>query len=184
MASTSKTIVVSSKNPKKIEAAHKGFMRILPDSYEVRGVTVPSEVPDQPMTDEETLLGAKNRVRNARKAEPDADFWIGLEGGIHVNDSDGGAIQSFAWVVVEGKDGRIGKARTATYYLAEETAALIREGLELGHAEDKVFGQSNSKHQGGSVGLLTGGLITRGSYYEDAVVLALIPFKNTKLTFK
>lgn len=180
----SQIIVVSSKNPTKIKATHQGFMRLLPADYEFRGISVPSEVPDQPFTDEETLRGAMNRVRNARAAEPDADFWVGLEGGVHVDPNDGGAIQSFAWVVVTGKGGRTGKARTSTYYLAAETAALLRKGMELGHADDLVFGKSNSKHHSGSVGILTDDVIDRTSYYAEAVVLALIPFKNPTLTFK
>ncbi|KAL6862754.1 hypothetical protein ACO1O0_002992 [Amphichorda felina] len=178
-----KTIVVSSKNPTKIKAAHQGFMRMLPADYEVRSVSVPSEVPDQPFTSEETLRGAMNRVRNARAADPDADFWVGIEGGVHVDPSDGGAIQSFAWVFITDKGGRTGKARTSTYYLAEETAALLRQGMELGHADDQVFGKSNSKHHSGSVGILTDDVIDRRSYYEEAVILALIPFKNSALTF-
>jgi non-canonical (house-cleaning) NTP pyrophosphatase len=33
------------------------------------------------MGDEETLQGARNRVRNARAMLPGADFYCGLEGG-------------------------------------------------------------------------------------------------------
>jgi non-canonical (house-cleaning) NTP pyrophosphatase len=53
--------------------------------------------------------------------------------------------------------------------------------MELGHADDLVFQAQNSKQQGGSVGLLTQGLITREAYYQQAMVLALIPFLNESL---
>jgi non-canonical (house-cleaning) NTP pyrophosphatase len=59
--------------------------------------------------------------------------------------------------------------------------ALIQDGMELGHADDLVFQAQNSKQQGGSVGLLTHGLITREVYYQQAMVLALIPFLNESL---
>ncbi|KAF4126607.1 Protein of unknown function DUF84 [Geosmithia morbida] len=177
------TVIVSSKNPTKIRAAEEGFAQLLPATYHVRGISVASGVPDQPFSDKETLLGAVNRVQNARAEEPDADYWVGIEGGVHF-ELDGGPIQSFAWVVVAGKDGRVGKSRTATYYLAEETAKLLRAGMELGHADDVIFGESNSKHKSGSVGLLTDDVVTRTGYYIPAVVLALIPFKNTALTFQ
>jgi len=59
--------------------------------------------------------------------------------------------------------------------------ALIQAGMELGHADDLVFQAQNSKQQGGSVGLLTHGLITREAYYQQAMVLALIPFLNESL---
>ncbi|KAL3952646.1 hypothetical protein ACCO45_012589 [Purpureocillium lilacinum] len=94
-----------------------------------------------------------------------------------------GPIESFAWVVVIGRDGRVGKARTAAYYLPEETAKLLREGMELGHADDLIHGRTNSKQRTGSVGILTDDAVDRAGYYTQAVVLALIPFKNPKLTF-
>jgi len=44
-----------------------------------------------------------------------------------------------------------------------------------------VFGKENSKQTYGAVGLLTGDVIDRTRFYEDAVVLALIPFRNPDL---
>ncbi|KAK4184169.1 inosine triphosphate pyrophosphatase-like protein [Podospora australis] len=176
-------IIVASHNPVKIAAALEGFQRMFPDkaaTYKASGVSVPSGVPDQPLSDEETLQGALNRVHNAREVDPDADFYVGLEGGIH---PDGEDLQSFAWIVVMGKDRRMGRARTATYYLAKETSKLIHEGMELGHADDLIFGRTNSKQHSGSVGILTDDVVTRTSYYVQAVILALVPFKNTNLTF-
>jgi inosine/xanthosine triphosphatase len=175
------TIIVASLNPVKIKAALDGFSRMFPNSkFAVRAVSVPSGVAEQPMTSEETLQGALNRVQNIRALEPDADYWVGIEGGV---DTDAGLLQSFAWIVVTGKEGRTGKARTATYYLSAETTKLVRGGMELGHADDLIFGRTNSKQKGGSVGILTDDVVTRSGYYMHAVVLALIPFKNVNLTF-
>ncbi|OAA66595.1 hypothetical protein SPI_01171 [Niveomyces insectorum RCEF 264] len=177
------TIVVASHNPVKIDASLQGFARMFPGSrYTARGVGVPSGVSDQPLSDAETLRGAQGRVERARTAEPDADYWVGIEGGVSAPDG-AAALQSFAWVVVTSRAGRTGKARTAAYYLAEETARLVRGGLELGRAEDAVFGRTNSKQHNGSVGLLTDDAVDRTAFYVQAVVLALIPFKNTNLTF-
>ena len=71
-----------------------------------------------------------------------------------------------------------GKGRTGSFFLPEKVAKLVHEGMELGHADDVVFGQSNSKQKGGAVGLLTNNLLTRTTYYEQALILALIPFIN------
>jgi inosine/xanthosine triphosphatase len=175
------TIIVASQNPVKIGATLEGFSHMFPNSvYTVRGVSVASGVPDQPFSDDETLNGALNRVQNARTLEPDADYWAGIEGGVEAHD---GSLQSFAWVVVMGKGGQTGRARTATYYLPNETAKLVHDGMELGHADDLVFGRSNSKQHNGSVGLLTDNVVDRLAYYVHAVILALIPFKNVNLTF-
>jgi non-canonical (house-cleaning) NTP pyrophosphatase len=83
--------------------------------------------------------------------------------------------------VVLGRDGREGRSRTATFELPAEVARLVREGVELGHADDRVFGRENSKQTNGAVGLLTRDLIDRTAYYEHAVVLALVPFVNPGL---
>jgi non-canonical (house-cleaning) NTP pyrophosphatase len=53
--------------------------------------------------------------------------------------------------------------------------------MELGEADDVYFGLSNSKQANGAVGLLTGNVLTRASFYEQAVIFALIPFKNPDL---
>lgn len=172
-------IVVASTNPVKIEAARVGFSQVFGDSIEMIGISTPSGVSDQPMTDDETHRGAKNRALNARHAYPDADYWVGLEGGI---EEHLGVLTVFAWIVVVNKD-RAGHARTATFILPDEVAKLVKQGLELGDADDIVFGRANSKQQNGSVGLLTNDRIDRAGYYSPAVVLALIPFINPDLSF-
>jgi inosine/xanthosine triphosphatase len=139
---------------------------------------VASGVADQPMTDEETITGALNRVNDARSRMPGADFWVGIEGGLQ---SRGGELEAFAWVVVESKNGVVGKGRTATFFLPPVVAEKIHGGMELGHANDLVFNEKNSKQNQGAVGILTGGVIDRTAYYVDPAVLALIPFKNRAL---
>ncbi|KAF4969794.1 hypothetical protein FZEAL_10168 [Fusarium zealandicum] len=180
MDTPQKVVVIASNNIPKIKATRQGFNRMLPASHDFRSVSVASNVSDQPFTDDETLRGATNRAHNARDAQPDADYHVGIEGGVEDHD---GTICSFAWVVVLGRDGRIGKARTSAYFLPQETCDLLRKGLELGHADDVLFGQTDSKNKEGSVGNLTGGVVDRAEYYTQAVILALIPFKNVSLTF-
>jgi non-canonical (house-cleaning) NTP pyrophosphatase len=53
--------------------------------------------------------------------------------------------------------------------------------MELGDADDLFYQRKNSKQLNGSVGLLTNDLFTRTSLYVEAVMLALIPFKNPGL---
>lgn len=188
MAEQATHVVVASHNPVKISAAREGFSGMFPSkAFSLTGLSVPSGVADQPMTDAETLQGARNRARNAREAKPEADYWIGIEGGV---DDSGDAMETFAWVVVLGKDPesaaepeRMGRARTAAFFQPEEVARLVRSGMELGPAGDQVFGSENSKQHSGSIGLLTGDLINRSAYYVPAVIGALIPFRNSTLTF-
>ena len=172
------TLVIASTNPVKIQAAVNGFQRLFPGSkLNVITAAVPSDVAHQPLSDEETLRGALNRSTNAQAAHPQADCWIGIEGGIQPIEQE---MTAFAWIVVRSKE-MIGRGRTGTFFLPPAVVALIRQGKELGEADDIVFNRSNSKQDNGAVGLLTGNVLDRAQLYEQAVILALIPFKNEAL---
>ena len=171
-----KKIIVASKNPVKLNATLNGFQRMFPnEEFIVEGVEVASGVGDQPTKDDETYQGACNRTENAWKAVPESDYWVGIEGGIETKSSD---MEAYAWVVVRSNDGRTGKGKTGVFFLPPRIAELIHEGKELGEADDIVFGRTNSKQAGGAVGLLTGDVINRTAYYSEAIVFALVPFKN------
>lgn len=175
------TILVASTNPVKIQAALHGFQRMFPhETCTARGVAVPSGVSDQPMTSAETLQGAFNRAQNARHVDGNADYWVGIEGGCEDIDGD---LLCFAWVVVLSRE-RTGKGQTATFVLPQEVAQLVRQGVELGEADDRVFGRSNSKQSNGAIGLLSGDVVDRLGYYEHAMIMALVPFKNPHLNFE
>ena len=174
-----KQVVVASTNPAKLQAVTNAFRRLFPDEvFNVVGIVVDSGVPDQPTGDVQTRKGAGNRVANVRAAVPTADFWVGVEGGIQI---EGGQTMSYAWIAIAGADGRNGLGKTGIYFLPPKITKLLQDGLELGHATDKVFGINNSKHSSGAVGVLTGGHIDRSQYYAEAVILALMPFKNPTL---
>lgn len=171
-------IVVASHNPVKIEAVLKGFSRLFPnEEFQIQPITVDSGVSDQPMTDQAAREGAITRAENARKALPEGSYWVGVEGGCDYLD---GEMVAFAWIVVLG-NGQHGSARTALFRLPQEVQALVEAGLELGDADDRVFGRKNSKQKSGAVGLLTSDVVTRTTLYEQAVILALVPFKNPDL---
>ena len=176
--STKINVVVGSKNPIKIKCTQLAFAQAFPDYIvDVEGVSVPSGVSDQPMTDLETWQGAKNRTLKAKTQFTNADYWVGIEGGIEDSNSK---MEAFAWVYILSAD-KNGEARTATFQLPKKIQALVRKGIELGVADDMVFNRKNSKQTNGAVGILTKDLIDRADYYQPAVVLALIPFINPDL---
>ena len=93
-----KRVVVASGNPVKIQATLNAFTRMFaPGQFEVDGVKVPSGVGAQPMSDAETLRGAEQRAAAAEEQEAQADFWVGIEGGVEESE---GELLAFAWVVV------------------------------------------------------------------------------------
>ncbi len=175
-------IVVGSQNPVKVTASLKGFQQMFPgQSFAASGVSVASGVSSQPMSDAETRKGAYNRAQGALDLHSDANYAVGIEGGCAYLPT--GQLSVFAWVVVLSDDDVRGLSKTSVFTLPRAVAEKVRGGMELGHADDLIFGQRNSKQKSGSVGLLTGDVITRTTYYQQAIILALIPFKNPELTF-
>lgn len=173
-----KKVIIASKNPVKINAIKQGFEKMFPnEKFEFKEISAASDVADQPMSSQETFTGALNRVNNASGEMPDADFYVGIEGGVERVGVD---MEVFAWVVIKSAE-RYGKAKTGTFFLPKQVVRLIDEGKELGQADDMVFKKSNSKQENGAVGILTGNIIDRTKYYTEAVILSLIPFKNADL---
>lgn len=170
-----KNVYLASANPVKINATGEGFRRMFSgEEFVVRPVITNLNLPAQPRADEETLACATRRAVSARELSPDGDYWVGIEGG--VCDREAG-LGTFAWVVILDRQ-RVGKGRSGEFFLPEKVGELVRQGMELGEADDLVFAQQNSKQKNGAVGLLTDDAITRTELYVPAVIFALIPFKN------
>ncbi len=167
-------IVVASKNPVKVEATRRAFAAQFPHK-EIDMVSVNSDsgVSKQPRSDDETRSGAINRANNALKLHTDADFYVGIEGGVEVID---GQLFAFAWMAIESKDRKMVTNRSTTLPLPPKIMSLMDEGLELGEANDQVFITHNSKQKGGAFGLLTDGKLTRGAIYTETLIIALVPF--------
>lgn len=170
-------IVVASQNPVKVEATRRGFARMFPHvAFHVQSVAAASGVRPQPRSDAETWQGALNRTQHAAQLVPQADYWVGIEGGVEERQ---GTMEAFAWIVVSAPQ-LLGHSRTGTFNLPAGVAALIRQGWELGPAVEELYARSQVKHTTGAVGVLTEGVIDRVHLYEHAVVLALVPFKHTQ----
>jgi inosine/xanthosine triphosphatase len=171
MTDSIKRVAVGSANPVKLVAVREVLAWATP-AASVESVTVPSGVPDQPFGDDETIRGARNRARVAREAT-DADLGVGLEGGV----VDGPAgMRSCAWCVVVHRDRREGVGGSLAMPLPDAVAALIRDGMELGHAMDALVAERGTKHGKGAVGILTAGRIDRQGAYEVLVTYAMAPF--------
>ena len=173
-----KKIIIASYNPVKIKATLNGFQKMFThEQFEIASVSISSDVNDQPTSNYETLLGAKNRVNSAFESAADADFWVGIEGGI---EEQNGEMAAFAWVVIKSKE-LMGRSKSGTFFLPKKVAQMIHEGKEMGLVNDIIFKQKNSKQNNGAIGILTQNVIDRIQLYEHAIILALVPFKNVGL---
>ena len=75
-------IVVGSKNPVKISAAKTAICDVFSlKEVECVDINAPSSVAEQPMTTEETQLGAINRIKYCQQ-QTQADFYVAIEGGV------------------------------------------------------------------------------------------------------
>ncbi|MBQ4838139.1 MULTISPECIES: inosine/xanthosine triphosphatase [Pseudoalteromonas] len=170
-------ILVGSKNPVKINAAKTIFQQYFPEQeIHCEGCHAPSGVPDQPLGELDTRLGAQNRV-DYLKAHFDADFYCAMEGG--AAKFDYGAA-TFAFVVIANKQ-HSSVSRSCNLPLPEKIYSALEQGEELGHVMDRVFNTTNIKQKGGAIGLLTNNLATRESSYTQALTLAMAPFIHSEL---
>lgn len=166
-----KKVIVASLNPAKINAVKSAFQAAFAQqSFEFSGVNVASGIADQPMSNDDTYQGARNRVVNAKSEYPNADYYVGLEAGIENN-------VTFAWMVIESATHR-GESRSASLMLPPVVLEKLAHANELGDVMDEVFATDNIKQKGGAISLLTNDLLTRSSVYHQALILALIPFTN------
>jgi inosine/xanthosine triphosphatase len=168
-------VVVGSTNPVKI-AAVAAVLERTGSRANVDGIAVPSGVRDQPEGDDETIRGATQRARAALDAT-EADLAVGIEGGVV---DENGHMRTCAWAAVVARDGRIGVGGSLAMRLPDRVAALVRSGVELGLAMDRVTGGHDTKRGSGAVGILTAGLVDRQRAYEALVTYALAPFVSAE----
>ena len=168
-------VVVGTKNPVKITALKIAFEKMFNETVSIEGVSVKSNVSDQPMSFEETYQGAYNRAQNAKSSFPGADYYAGLEGGCERFHDELGVM---SWVVIIDKNGNVGKGSGGMHFVPRKVQKLVEDGYELGKADDMVFHLNNSKQEMGSVGILTSGALMRTDTFVAAALRALMPFKN------
>lgn len=168
-------IIVGSINPVKVNSAKNAFTAAFPDHIvQCEGVSAPSGVADQPMTESETRLGAQNRAHYcAEQYTESADYLVAMEGG--VDEFEEGAA-TFAYVaIIDSKNKRLMTGRSANLPLPSKVFKRLENGEELGLVMDDLFNTSNIRQKGGAIGLLTNHNATRESIYTQALILALAP---------
>lgn len=172
-------VIVGTTNPGKIEAVLRGFNQIWPNtSWEVQGLKANSGVANQPLDPVESIVGAKNRAREALESNPEAVYGVGLEGGLEKVD---GMWFDCGWCVIIDRKGGIGISSSARIPTPESMMKLIHDGKELGEVIDILFHTHQAKHNVGHFGLMTNGAVTRIDGYVHAVCFALSRFLHPEL---
>lgn len=165
-------IALGSTNKTKMYNTLNAVLKIC-HKFDLYIVDAPSDISEQPTIEEEAIEGAKNRATYALENSPEADYGIGIEG--YTRELDIGMFVD-GWVVVVDRDGKTGFGSRGGIMLPEDIADRIRSGEELGPVMDDIVGEADVKNNLGAIGYLTGGLVTRGNAFENAVIYAFAPF--------
>ncbi len=163
-------IAVGSENPLKLSAVSSVLERIRAGDR-VISVAAESGVSHTPLSNSETIAGARRRARESREAAG-TEWGVGLEGGMN---RVGGTWFTCVWCVIsDGQRETVGGG--VHFQLPDRVVrAILEEGKEMGTAMDELAGTTMSKRRTGAEGLLTAGLIDRKTTFEIAVVYALAP---------
>ncbi|KAG5471385.1 hypothetical protein LSCM1_01469 [Leishmania martiniquensis] len=167
---------VGTTNRAKAKSVVTVVNKCFPDeTHEVRLCEVSSGVSAQPMSAEETQRGALNRAKAALNAAPDADYGVGLEGGIeHI----AGRWFECGWMVIlEQTTGKCGIGSSARFEMSETIMRpILNEGKELAEVIDNLTGDEDVRSGLGAMGVLTAGHLDRAAAYEHGLMFALAPF--------
>jgi len=156
-------IAIGSLNPTKVQAVEKVFK-----DDTVLSISVPSDVSNQPLTDDETMRGAMNRAYHSR-TESKADMGIGLEGGVIIS---GEKLLLCNWGALE-YDGGVLVASGAKILLPNEFIPALLEGRELAELMEGYTKKKDIRSKEGAIGIFTNGRITRQQMFEHVCELLL-----------
>ena len=172
-------ILMGTKNPGKIEGAKQAFEKYF-ENVEIEGISVSSEVGDQPLN-EEIFEGAKNRVKNLKKYAKEnnieADFYIASEAGI--TDLLGNWIDINA-AVIEDREGFQSVGTSQGFEIPERYMDEIK-ATELGKVMDGIFKKHGLNKGKGGISILTKDVISRIDLTRNAFVMALISHINKEI---
>ncbi len=174
-------IALASKSKVKSEAARLAFSRIF--SLNREGLKIIStdfeSKRKQPIGEKQTIRQAKKRALVAKKLFRQSDYWLGIEGGIILNDK-----QYFAqtWVVILSRNGKKSIAGGPLLPLPKLASFNLKNRQEsLSKVIEKIEQKYSLKSKGGTSGRLTSGFITRIEDIYITLIYALVKFTHPDL---
>lgn len=170
-------VVVGSTNPVKIAAVEAVFKKVWKDAA-FRSLEVTSGVSCQPIGFSETIRGALNRAKRALKSDKNADFGVGLEGGVRKLGKYG--VVEIPWACIISKDGRMGIGSGPGLILPKKIGEKVLNRVEFGDLLDEITGITDVRKKMGGFGIFTNGLVDRKMAYEVMVASALARFVGEK----
>ena len=173
-------VIVASTSPAKVDAVQRAIDRIaaLEPSFKkahVRTVDASAIGPAMPMSDQETLDGARARAAAAAKTVKPPFIAIGLEGGLSTEP----LVTLTSWAAATDGE-RWGFGSGGRIVLPDRVVQQVRAGRELGDIIDEMAG-APIRGTRGAWGWLTRDLVGRRTALLTATLAALAPFYNSEL---
>jgi inosine/xanthosine triphosphatase len=170
-------VVVGSTNPVKVLATENMFRGWKLHAV-IQGIDVDSGVSEQPMSDDETIQGAINRARNVLEAVVNAQYGIGIEGG--VTETPHG-FYLCNWGACARRDGAIGIGGGARFMLPDQVKERIYQGEALGDIMDDLMSRKGTSRREGAVGFFSHGILHRKEMLEQVVISSMMRFMREDL---
>jgi inosine/xanthosine triphosphatase len=152
--------------------------------FDIAAVDVPSGVRHTPLTREEIMTGARQRVaelvRIAREQNEPWEYFVGLEGGLDViREGPPRLVFLENWAYVATRSGRAAFGQSGAVSVPEALAKrVVDDGVELSQAIDAFASGRGIRDAQGTWGILTRNMITRQDAFRVAVINAFAPFFN------
>jgi inosine/xanthosine triphosphatase len=146
----------------------------------VSGISVPSQIKEQPTSDEETRQGASNRAKAVlekglktldKNLENDQVLGVGLEGGIFIDEQN--EMWSTVWIAVIDQQGNLFEANGARFKVDPIVAEPIKKGEEMGPVIAQIVGEADVRSKQGMIGIVTANFVDRTEEYSGIVKMAL-----------
>ena len=173
-------ILLASTNPNKIEGTRRAFLEFpevfsTANELKIHAEKFPSNVPDQPLGYEQTILGAYNRALNAKNFDTkgEYDLYVGIESGIVF-------IKNFPHVVtyacVLHKSGNFYFGSSALFPLPKTVIETLAKREELAVFAERLTKTHDVRSKTGIVGYLFKNKYIRSDVNTLAVKGALAGF--------
>ena len=167
-------VVIGSNNKPKRNAVENSFKAAFPtEEITIETISTNSGVSAHPTSGEESIKGALTRMAQAKELIADADYYVGIEGGLL---RSSGRAWEIGWIAINDSSGKIATGLSAGIELRGKILDAITDGIELNEVLENDFGIQFAGDSNGFYGLATNDLTTRQAAYEQGVTFALASF--------
>ena len=170
-------ILIGTQNKAKLKAISDAIHEspYFSEWVDIEWLNADSWVSEQPRSLEETLKGAKWRIKNLVKSWVEADYYIGLEWWVTLLDN--AAFLFWFAAISDWKSTHI--ANSSMLPLPEKfKIELFENKADLWDLARNITWDSNITHKWGTYWELTEWMITRDIAFKQAIHCALAPFFN------